>query len=99
MVLLGVGVWGEGKPPARVSPLFGVAENSPFPALFCAWGVSASADADQGLCPWTLVAFEKAPQNFNDPAGVEDKKQLPRNKISEAVCVHQFRFWISSQVL
>ena len=33
-------------------------------------GVSLTAVSDQGLCPWTLVAFEKAPQNFNCPAGL-----------------------------
>ena len=77
--LWGVGSVREGKPPARVSPLFGVAENSPFPALFCAWGVSASADADQGLCPWTLVAFEKAPQNFMRPAAL----------VFASVCVYE----------
>ena len=39
----------------------------------CHWQVFLtlrSADADQGLCPWSLVAFEKAPQNFMRPAAL-----------------------------
>ena len=52
----------------------------------------------------TGMAYAKnlPPASFLNAAalrGFEDKKQLPRNKISEAVCIHQFRFWISSQVL
>ena len=47
----------KGEPPARVLPLFVCDENSPSPALSCARGISASADADQGLCPWTPVTF------------------------------------------
>ena len=30
-----------------------------------------TAVSDQGPCPWTLVAFVKAPQNLNSPAGLE----------------------------
>ena len=34
---------------------------------------------DQGLCPWTLVAFEKAPQNFMRPAAL----------VFASVCAHE----------
>ena len=34
-------------------------------------GISLTAVSDQGLCPWTLVAFVKAPQNFMRPAALE----------------------------
>ena len=48
----------------------------------CHWQVFLtlrSADGDQGLCPWTLVAFEKAPQNFMRPAAL----------VFASVCAHE----------
>ena len=47
----------KGKPPARVSPLFGFAENSPLPALWKHRRISLTAVSDQGRCPWTPVPF------------------------------------------
>ena len=82
----------EGEPPARVLPLFGFGRKFTLSCAFCAWGISLTAVSDQGLCPWTLVAFEKAPQNFSGAVRLENKKQLPRKFYSEAVCVYQFRF-------
>ena len=67
---------GRGEPLAWVSPLFSGAENSPFPALWEAQGISPSADGDQGLCPWTLVAFVKAPQNLIGSAALVSRNAL-----------------------
>ena len=47
----------KGKPPARVSPLFVFAENSPLPALWKHRRISLTAVSDQGRRPWTLVTF------------------------------------------
>ena len=47
----------EGEPPARVLPLFGFGRKFTLSCAFCAWGISLTAVSDQGLCPWTLVAF------------------------------------------
>ena len=44
------------------------AKNLPLASFLNA--AALTAVSDQGLCPWTLVAFEKAPQNFNCPAGL-----------------------------
>ena len=70
VLLLSCSTW-KGEPPARVRPLFSGAENSPTPALLKHGGISLTAVSDQGPCPWTLVAFVKAPQNLNGPAGLE----------------------------
>ena len=42
------------------------AKNLPLASFLNA--AALTAVSDQGLCPWTRVAFEKAPQNFNCPA-------------------------------
>ena len=44
------------------------AKNLPLASFLNA--AALTAVSDQGLCPWSLVAFEKAPQNFNCPAGL-----------------------------
>ena len=65
---VGVGSVREGEP-QRTMPV-----KQAWPTLkTCHWQVFLtlrSADADQGLCPWSLVAFEKAPQNFMRPAAL-----------------------------
>ena len=45
------------------------AKNLPLASFLNA--AAPSAVSDQGPCPWTLVAFEKAPQNFMRPAALE----------------------------
>ena len=74
VLLWGCTTW-KGKPPARVSPLFGGAKNSPLPALLKHRGVSPSADGDQGLCPWNPLPFlreeKEAKKSLMRPAGLD----------------------------
>ena len=45
------------------------AKNLPLASFLNA--AALTAVSDQGLCPWSLVAFEKAPQNFMRPAALD----------------------------
>ncbi len=53
------------------------AKNLPLASFLNA--AALTAVSDQELCPWTLVAFEKAPQNFMRPAAL----------VFASVCVYE----------
>ena len=75
-VVLFVMLYYKGETPGEGFPsCYFTNSNSPLPALRKHRGVSPSADGDQGLCPWTLVAFVKAPQNLSGPAGLDLRKR------------------------
>ena len=59
----------EGRTPGEGSPSFRLRRKFTLSCAFLRMGISLTAVSDQGFPPWTLVAFEKAPQNFHEPCG------------------------------